>query len=272
LARRALIEFFDNSTQNYSFFLPSLPRYTGSHRENNQEQIMLEVRKSEERGQAHHGWLQSQHSFSFADYYDPRHVGFGPLRVINEDRVAPGAGFGTHAHRDMEIISYVLDGALEHKDSMGTGSVLHYGDVQRMSAGSGVRHSEFNGSKTEPVHFLQIWIQPNQQGIAPSYEEKRFPLEDKQGKLRLIASGDGREGSVLIHQDASLYVAILDGDDQLEHPLGAKRLGYVHVIRGQVEVNGVALKGGDALKIAGEERVGISRAEAAELLLFDLPE
>jgi redox-sensitive bicupin YhaK (pirin superfamily) len=175
----------------------------------------------------------------------------------------------------MEIISYVLDGALEHKDSMGTGSVLHYGDVQRMSAGSGVRHSEFNGSKTDPVHFLQIWIQPNQQGIAPSYEEKRFPLEDKQGKLRLIASGDGREGSVLIHQDASLYAAILDGEgdgnEQLEHALAPRRLGYVHVIRGQVEVNGVALKGGDALKIAGEERITIARAEAAELLLFDLP-
>jgi len=233
---------------------------------------MLEVRKSEERGHANHGWLKSQHSFSFADYYDPRHVGFGPLRVINEDRVAPGAGFGTHGHRDMEIISYVLDGALEHKDSMGTGSVLHYGDVQRMSAGSGVRHSEFNGSKTEPVHFLQIWIQPDQQGIAPSYEEKHFPLADKQGRLRLIASGDGREGSVLIHQDASLYAAILDGADQAEHALAAKRLGYVHVIRGQVTVNGVALKGGDALKISGEERVGFSSAEAAELLLFDLPE
>jgi redox-sensitive bicupin YhaK (pirin superfamily) len=232
---------------------------------------MIEVRKSEERGNAHHGWLQSQHSFSFADYYDPRHSGFGPLRVINEDRVAAGAGFGTHGHRDMEIISYVLDGALEHKDSMGTGSVLHYGDVQRMSAGSGVRHSEFNGSKTDPVHFLQIWIQPSEQGIAPSYEEKHFPIEDKQGKLRLVASVDGREGSVLIHQDASLYAAILNGDDQVEHPLAAKRLGYVHVIRGQVEVNGVALTTGDAVKLGGEERVSFSKAEAAEVLLFDLP-
>lgn len=232
---------------------------------------MIEVRKSEERGRAHHGWLQSQHSFSFADYYDPRHQGFGPLRVINEDRVAPGAGFGTHGHRDMEIISYVLDGALEHKDSMGTGSILHYGDVQRMSAGSGVRHSEFNGSKTEPVHFLQIWIQPNQQGIAPSYEEKHFPLEEKQGKLRLIASGDGREGSVLIHQDASLYAAILNGDDAPEHPLAAGRLAYVHVIRGRVEVNGVILNTGDALKLGDEARVSLAKAEAAELLLFDLP-
>jgi redox-sensitive bicupin YhaK (pirin superfamily) len=232
---------------------------------------MLEVRKSEERGRAHHGWLQSQHSFSFADYYDPRHSGFGPLLVINEDNVAPGAGFGTHGHRDMEIISYVLDGALEHKDSMGTGSVLHYGDVQRMSAGSGVRHSEFNGSKTDPVHFLQIWIQPNVQGIAPSYEEKHFTVEEKQGKLRLIASSDGREGSVLIHQDASLYAAILNGDEQAGHALAAGRRGYVHVIRGRVEVNGVALKGGDALKIGDEERVSFSKAEAAELLLFDLP-
>ena len=232
---------------------------------------MIEIRKSEERGRAHHGWLQSQHSFSFADYYDPRHSGFGPLLVINEDRVAPGAGFGTHGHRDMEIISYVLDGALEHKDSMGTGSVLHYGDVQRMSAGSGVRHSEFNGSKTEQVHFLQIWIQPNVQGIAPSYEEKHFPLAEKQGRLRLIASGDGREGSVLIHQDASLYAAVLDGDERAEHALAAGRLGYVHVIRGSVEVNGVALKAGDALKLGDEERVSFARAEAAELLLFDLP-
>jgi hypothetical protein len=232
---------------------------------------MIEIRKSEERGRAHHGWLQSQHSFSFADYYDPRHTGFGPLLVINEDRVAPGAGFGTHGHRDMEIISYVLDGALEHKDSMGTGSVLHYGDVQRMSAGSGVRHSEFNGSQTEPVHFLQIWIQPNAKGIAPSYEEKHFPVEEKQGRLRLIASGDGREGSVLIHQDASLYAAILNGGEQIEHALQAGRLGYVHVIRGRVEVNGVALQGGDALKIGAEDKVSFANAEAAELLLFDLP-
>jgi len=232
---------------------------------------MLEVRKSEERGDARHGWLQSKHSFSFADYYDPRHTGFGPLLVINEDRVAPGAGFGTHGHRDMEIISYVLDGALEHKDSMGTGSVLHYGDVQRMSAGSGVRHSEFNGSKTEQVHFLQIWIQPNVQGIAPSYEEKRFATEDKQGKLRLIASSDGREGSVTIHQDASLYVTILNGDDRVEQALGSGRRAYVHVIRGRVSANGVELKGGDALKISAEDKVVLDKAEAAEVLVFDLP-
>lgn len=232
---------------------------------------MLEVRKSEERGDAHHGWLQSKHSFSFADYYDPRHTGFGPLLVINEDRVAPGAGFGTHGHRDMEIISYVLEGALEHKDSMGTGSVLHYGDVQRMSAGSGVRHSEFNGSKTEPVHFLQIWIQPNVQGISPSYEEKRFDTLDKQGRLRLIASSDGREGSVTIHQDAALYATILDGEDRVEHGLAPGRRAYVHVIRGRIKANGVALQGGDALKIGEQDKVVLDGAEAAEVLLFDLP-
>jgi redox-sensitive bicupin YhaK (pirin superfamily) len=232
---------------------------------------MMEVRRSEERGDAQHGWLASKHSFSFADYYDPRHSGFGPLLVINEDRVAPGAGFGTHGHRDMEIISYVLDGALEHKDSMGTGSVLHYGDVQRMSAGSGVRHSEFNGSKTEQVHFLQIWIQPNVKGIEPSYEEKHFSADSKKGKLRLIASGDGRQETVLIHQDASIYAAILDGADKAEHALDPERLAYVHVIRGDVTVNGVALKDGDALKIGRESKVVFEHAETAEVLLFDLP-
>nr|WP_314541431.1 pirin family protein [uncultured Massilia sp.] len=232
---------------------------------------MMEVRRSEERGGAHHGWLKSKHSFSFADYYDPRHNGFGPLLVINEDRVAPAAGFGTHGHRDMEIISYVLDGALEHKDSMGTGSVLHYGDVQRMSAGSGVRHSEFNGSQTDEVHFLQIWIQPNVKGIEPSYEEKHFSAESKQGKLRLIASGDGRQDSVLIHQDASIYASILDEGDKVEHDLDPGRLAYVHVIRGDVSVNGVPLKDGDALKIGRESKLVLDHAEAAELLLFDLP-
>ncbi|TFW30901.1 pirin family protein [Massilia horti] len=232
---------------------------------------MLEVRKSEERGQAEHGWLQSRHTFSFASYYDPRHTGFGPLLVINEDRVAPGQGFGAHAHRDMEIISYVLEGALEHKDSMGNGSVLRYGDVQRMSAGTGVRHSEFNGSHTDPVHFLQIWIQPNVAGIAPGYEEKHFTAESKQGKLVLIASSDGRNGSVLIHQDASVYATIMNGADRLEHPLAAGRSAYVHVIRGKVNVNGMPLDGGDALKITGEPVVTLGGAESAELLLFDLP-
>jgi redox-sensitive bicupin YhaK (pirin superfamily) len=232
---------------------------------------MMEVRRSEERGAAHHGWLNSKHSFSFADYYDPRHSGFGPLLVINEDRVAAGAGFGTHGHSNMEIISYVLDGALAHEDSMGTGSVLHYGDVQRMSAGNGVRHSEFNGSKTDQVHFLQIWIQPNVKGIPPSYEEKHFSVDSKRNKLRLIASSDGRQESVLIHQDAAIYASILEEGERVEHALDPQRLAYVHVIRGDVSVNGVALKDGDALKLSAVDRIVIDQPEAAELLLFDLP-
>ena len=232
---------------------------------------MLEIRKSEERGNANHGWLQSKHTFSFGHYHDPKHVGFGPLLVINEDKVAPSQGFGTHGHRDMEIISYVLEGALEHKDSMGTGSVLHYGDVQRMSAGTGVRHSEFNGSATEPVHFLQIWIQPKVTGIAPSYEEKHFTPESKQGRLRLIASEDGREGSVLIHQDAAIYAGILNGDDKAEHVLAEGRISYVHLIRGALTVNGTELKGGDAVKITRETAVKLEQADAAEVLVFDLP-
>lgn len=232
---------------------------------------MLEVRKSEARGHADHGWLQSQHTFSFGSYHDAQHVGFGPLLVINEDRVAPGQGFGTHGHSDMEIISYVLEGALEHKDSLGTGSVLHYGDVQRMSAGAGVRHSEFNGSTSEPVHFLQIWIKPNVVGIAPSYEEKHFAPELKQGQLCLVASGDARAGSVLIHQDAAIYAGILDGADSAERTLDTGRTGYVHVVRGEVTVNGILLAGGDALKISGESAIRLGQAKAAEVLVFDLP-
>lgn len=232
---------------------------------------MLQIRKSEERGDARHGWLHSKHTFSFGSYQDPRHTGFGPLLVINEDRVAPGQGFGTHGHRDMEIISYVLEGALEHKDSLGNGSVLHYGDVQRMSAGSGVRHSEFNGSKAEPVHFLQIWITPNVTNIPPSYEEKYFPEESKLGQLRLVASSDGRDGSVLIHQDACVYAALVNAGHSLEHRLERGRTAYVHVIRGRVSVNGVALAGGDALMISDEPKVSLAGAEAAEILLFDLP-
>ena len=232
---------------------------------------MLQIRHSEERGAANHGWLNSHHSFSFGSYHDPLHMGFGPLLVINEDRVTPGQGFGTHGHRDMEIISYVLDGALEHKDSMGTGSVLHYGDVQRMSAGSGVRHSEFNHSNTEGLHFLQIWIQPNVTGIAPSYEEKHFTPESKRGKLRLIASSDGRQGSVLIHQDAAIYASILQEGEQAEHALAAGRIAYVHLIRGSLVVNGTPLKTGDALKLTQEASVIITQPEDAEFLLFDLP-
>ena len=232
---------------------------------------MLQIRKSEARGAANHGWLDSKHSFSFGHYHDPEHVGFGPLLVINEDRVQGGQGFGTHGHRDMEIISYVLSGNLEHKDSMGTGSVLRYGDVQRMSAGSGVRHSEYNHNRDELVHFLQIWIQPNQIGIPPSYEEKHFTTESKQGKLRLIASSDGRDGSVLIHQDASLYATILGQGDALKHELAAGRIAYIHVIRGDVTVNGTALKGGDALKVTEENLVTLENATDAEVLVFDLP-
>ncbi|MES2262322.1 MAG: pirin family protein [Pseudomonadota bacterium] len=232
---------------------------------------MLQIRKSEERGVANHGWLDSRHTFSFGHYHDPLHNGFGPLLVINEDKVTPAQGFGTHGHRDMEIISYVLSGALEHKDSLGTGSVLHYGDVQRMSAGSGVRHSEFNHSHSEGLHFLQIWIQPNVTGIAPSYEEKHFAPDSKLGQLRLIASGDGRDGSVLIHQDAAIYATILNGETTLQHALAPGRLAYAHVIRGNVTVNGTALKGGDALKIIGENAVTLAQGDAAEVLLFDLP-
>lgn len=232
---------------------------------------MRQIRKAEDRGPAEHGWLSSRHSFSFGHYHDPAHMGFGPLRVINEDKVQPGMGFGTHGHRDMEIISYVLDGALEHKDSLGTGSVIRYGDVQRMSAGTGVQHSEFNHSRSETVHFLQIWIIPDRTGIEPSYEEKHFDADSKRGKLRLIASRDARDGSVRVHQDVSVYASILDGEDRLVHPLAAGRLGYVHVARGSATVNGIALDAGDALKLADEDAVLLERGTDAEILLFDLP-
>ena len=232
---------------------------------------MLQVLKNSQRGAADHGWLQSNHSFSFGHYYNPEQMGFGPLLVINEDRVQPARGFGTHSHENMEIISYVLSGALEHKDSMGNGSVIRYGDVQRMSAGTGVSHSEFNHSSTERVHFLQIWINPNVTGIAPSYEEKHFDSASKTGQLRLIASQDGKDGSVLIHQDASIYAAILNGETTLTHQLAANRTGYVHLIRGEVEVNGIKLTTGDALKIQEEALVEFSNAADAELLMFDLP-
>ncbi len=232
---------------------------------------MLQIRKGNERGAADFGWLQSNHSFSFGQYYDPQHTGFGPLIVINEDRVEPGAGFGTHGHRNMEIISYVLSGALEHKDSMGNGSVLRYGDVQRMSAGTGVLHSEYNPSQSERVHFLQIWIEPNVQNIAPSYEEKHFDAQSKTGQLRLIASPDGRNGSVSVHQDAAIYASILNAGDEVKYELAAGRTAYVHVVRGRITANGVALTSGDALKVSDESLVTLSQAEAAEVLLFDLP-
>ncbi|HEV7803229.1 MAG TPA: pirin family protein [Burkholderiales bacterium] len=232
---------------------------------------MMEVRKAQDRGYADHGWLKSYHTFSFADYFDPEQVEFGALRVINEDRVAAGKGFGTHAHRDMEIISYVLEGRLEHKDSIGTGSVIEPGDVQRMSAGSGVRHSEFNPSPDEPVHFLQIWIQPSERGIPPSYEQKRFDAGAKRGRLRLIAAPDAREGSVTLHQDALVYAGLFDGDETAVHAVGAGRRAYVHVARGKIKVNGEALAAGDGAKLTGVTEVKVDKGEGAEVILFDLP-
>ena len=231
---------------------------------------MIALRKANERGHADHGWLNAYHSFSFADYHDPQHMGFGSLRVINEDRVRPGKGFGTHGHRDMEIITYILEGALEHKDSMGNGSVIRPGDVQRMSAGKGVLHSEFNPSPSEPVHLLQIWIEPNVAGIQPSYEEKHFDAASKRGKLKLVASSDGRDGSVLIHQDASVYAALIDGAERVSHRFAAGRQAYVHVARGTVTVNGQPLAAGDALKASGVSTVTIEQGGQAEVLLFDL--
>ncbi len=232
---------------------------------------MLEMRRAGDRGYADHGWLKSFHSFSFADYYDPEHVEFGPLRVINEDRVTPGQGFGTHGHRDMEIISYVLEGELAHKDSTGTSSTIRPGDVQRMSAGSGVQHSEFNPSVSNGVHFLQIWIQPNVLGSAPSYEEKRFSEAEKRGRLRLIASPDRAEGSVFIQQDARVYAGLFDGDESAELAISPGRRAYVHVARGAITVNGVAFQAGDALKLTDAGQLTLRQGRGAEVLVFDLP-
>ena len=232
---------------------------------------MTQLRRSESRGYADHGWLKSYHSFSFADYFDPEHVEFGPLRVINEDRVAPGAGFGTHGHRDMEIISYVLSGELAHKDSTGTASTIRPGDVQRMSAGSGVRHSEFNPSSQDGVHFLQIWILPNQAGIPPSYEEKRIPTEEKRGRLRLIASPDRADGSVLIHQDARVYAGLFDAKEEAALDVGRGRWIYVHVARGALDANGTPLKAGDALKLKDATKLTLANGKDAEVIVFDLP-
>lgn len=232
---------------------------------------MLQIRKSATRGQANHGWLNSLHTFSFANYYDPRYTSFGPLRVINEDKVIGGQGFGTHSHSNMEIVSYVLGGALEHKDSMGTGSVLRYGDVQRMSAGSGVSHSEFNHSKTETVHFLQIWLFPDTQDIEPSYEETHFAPDTKRGQLRLVVSEDGRDGSLKIHQNARIYAGLFDGDEQARLELAPGRGSYVQVARGQVKVNGITLDTGDALQIRDEAQVTLENGRDAEVLVFDLP-
>jgi quercetin 2,3-dioxygenase len=242
---------------------------------------MINLRKSQDRGYADHGWLKSFHSFSFADYFDPAHMGYGNLRVINEDRIAGGTGFGTHGHRDMEIVSYVLSGELAHKDSMGNGGaaaaaagkaagVIRPGDVQRMSAGTGVMHSEFNHAQDQTTHFLQIWIMPSQQGIKPGYEQKTFTDADKRGQLRLVASPDGQDGSVTIHADASLRAGLFDGAESAELSLNPVRKTYVHLVRGELTVNGQKLASGDALKLAGEERLEISEGKQAEVLVFDL--
>ena len=232
---------------------------------------MIVLRKANERGHANHGWLDSYFSFSFAEYHDPQHMGFSALRVINEDVVQPGKGFGTHGHRDMEIITYILAGALEHKDSMDNGSVIRPGDVQRMSAGRSVQHSEFNPSPSELVHLLQIWIEPNVRGIEPEYEEAHFDAASKRGRLRLIAASDGRDGAVTIHQDAAVYAALLDGAERASHALAPGRKAYVHVARGKATVNGNELGAGDALKASGETAIVIERGANAEILLFDLP-
>jgi len=231
---------------------------------------MITVRPSGERGHSNRGWLDSHFSFSFADYCDPAHTGFRTLRVINEDRVAPGAGFGTHPHRDMEIVTYVLEGALEHRDSMGNQSVLRPGEVQRMTAGTGVLHSEYNPSETEPGHFLQIWILPEAKGLRPGYEQKAFPAEEKRGRLRLAASRDGRDGSVTIHQDAELYVSLLAPGEEATHPLGAGRHAWVQVARGAVELNGRRLETGDGAAVSDEPLLTLRGSRDAEVLLFDL--
>ena len=231
---------------------------------------MLKIRNSNDRGYADHGWLKSFHSFSFAGYFDAQHMGWGNLRVINEDRIAPGTGFGTHGHRDMEIISYVLAGNLAHKDSMGNVKGIPAGDVQRMSAGSGVQHSEFNHAPDATTHFLQIWIEPKVTGIAPSYEQKSFADVEKQGRLCLVASDDGAQGSVTLHADARLYAGLFDGDQSAELALAAKRKCYVHLVRGEIAVNGTPLFEGDAALLEGESRVCLNQAKGAEVLVFDL--
>jgi redox-sensitive bicupin YhaK (pirin superfamily) len=231
---------------------------------------MITVRKAQERGHARHGWLESYHTFSFAGYHDPAHMGFRDLRVINEDRVAPGRGFGTHSHRDMEIVSYVLSGALAHEDSLGTGSVILPGDVQRMSAGTGVSHSELNPSASEAVHFLQIWILPERDGLAPSYEQRHFPAAERAGRLRLVASRDGREGSLRLHQDVDLFAALLGPGDAVGHSLRPGRHAFVQLARGRCELNGLPLEAGDGAAVSGETSLRLAGAKDAEVLLFDL--
>lgn len=235
-----------------------------------QEKPMIKIRKSEERGHANHGWLDSYHTFSFAEYHDPNHVQFGSLRVINEDRVQPGQGFGTHGHRDMEIVSYVLEGALKHSDSMGNGSIIRPGDVQRMSAGTGVTHSEFNASQSELVHFLQIWILPKSMGLAPSYEQKHFALNDKRNRLCLVASPDGHDCSVTVQQDIRIYSSVLEKGGGVTHTLGLSRRAYVHVARGSGEVNGHLLQAGDGARVTDESSILLTGAPDAEVLIFDM--
>jgi redox-sensitive bicupin YhaK (pirin superfamily) len=232
---------------------------------------MITLRPAAERGHADHGWLDSWHSFSFAEYHDPRHVHWGPLRVINEDRIQPGRGFGTHGHRDMEIISYVISGALGHKDSMGNAASIVPGEVQRMSAGTGVTHSEYNHDAQGTTHFLQIWIIPDRMGVSPGYAQRSYTDEDKRGRLRLVVSPDGADDSVTIQQDARMYAGLFDGDERATLDLAEGRLGYVHVVRGEVTVNGRALKAGDALLYRDEPRIGIEGGRDAEVLVFDLP-
>lgn len=232
---------------------------------------MIALRRSRDRGHANHGWLDSYHSFSFADYDDPAHRGFSVLRVINEDRVAPGKGFGTHPHRDMEIMTYVLEGALQHQDSLGNGSVIRPGEVQRMTAGTGVTHSEMNASPTEPVHFLQIWLLPERPGLQPGYEQKTFPEASRASRLKLVASRDGREGSVTIHQDAAIYAAVLGEDDTLEYHFAPGRRGYLQVAMGDVVVDGHLLRAGDGARISQVEGIALGSPKRAEILLFDLP-
>lgn len=231
---------------------------------------MITLRKSSERGYADHGWLKSFHSFSFADYYDPNHMGFGNLRVINEDRIAPGTGFGTHGHRDMEIVSYVLEGALAHQDSMGNGASIVPGDVQRMSAGRGVMHSEYNHAPRDTTHFLQIWIQPNAQGIEPGYEQKHFDAVSKRGNLRLVASPDGRDGSITLHADASMYAGLFDGDESARLQLDPSRKAYVFVARGSIHANGQLLGTGDAAQLSSEAGLKLEGGRGAEVIVFDL--
>jgi len=231
---------------------------------------MIAIRRSADRGYADHGWLKSFHSFSFAGYHDPRHMGIGNLRVINEDRIAPGTGFGTHGHRDMEIVSYVLAGELGHQDSLGNGAAIRPGDVQRMSAGSGIEHSEFNLAADRTTHFLQIWIVPNVRGIAPGYEQKHFGDADKRGALRLVASPDGRDGSVTLHADASIHAGLFDGDESASRPLDATGHTYVQVLRGEISVNGTALKAGDAAHLQGEPRLVLGQGRDAEVIVFEL--